>query len=208
MRTRVKICGVTRIDDAVAAARLGADAVGLVFFAASPRCINPARAATIVAALPPFVAAVGLFVNATRDEIQEVLSTVRLDLIQFHGDESPEFCESIGLPYIKAIRMRPGIDIHAAASQHRQARALLLDTYRSGVPGGTGAVFAWEAVPRGVELPLILAGGLTAENVAEALRLVQPYAVDVSGGVEQAKGLKDATKIAAFMHATRVALAE
>lgn len=201
MRTRVKICGVTRVEDAVAAARLGADAIGLVFYAASPRCVSPEAAARIVAALPPFVAAVGLFVDADPGEIRATGQTVRLDLVQYHGEESPEACESAGLPYIKAIRMRPGTDVRAAANRYREARALLLDAYHEDLRGGTGTVFDWDAVPRNVALPLILAGGLTPDNVARAIAQVEPYAVDVSGGVEQTQGIKDARRMEAFISA-------
>ena len=205
MRTRVKICGVTRVEDAVAAARLGADAIGLVFYSESPRCVNAATAARIVAALPPFVAAVGLFVDAEPAEISAITDTVRLDLLQYHGEESPETCASAGLPYIKAIRMRPGTDVHGAAKRYREARALLLDAYHADVRGGTGTVFDWEAVPADLGLPVILAGGLTPDNVARAIAQVRPYAVDVSGGVEQTKGIKDARRIEAFMRAAQAA---
>jgi phosphoribosylanthranilate isomerase len=199
LRTRVKICGITRVEDALAAVRHGCDAIGLVFYGKSPRHVQPARAAEIVAALPPFVSAVGLFVNASRDEVASVLETVRLDLLQFHGDESPETCRQFGLPYLKAVRVRPETNLLQYAADYADARALLLDAYTEGVHGGTGQVFDWQLIPADLPKPVILAGGLDAANVGEAIRRVRPYAVDVSGGVEREKGIKDADRIAAFM---------
>ena len=177
----------------------GCDAIGLVFYAKSPRWVSLAEAARIVDALPPFVDAVGLFVDAQRSEIEHVLSAVRLDVLQFHGDETPEYCASFGLPYIKAIRVRPGINLVEYAATFRAAKALLLDAYVEGVAGGTGERFDWSLIPVDLPKPVILAGGLNADNVAIAIRQVRPYAVDVSGGVEREKGIKDAEKIAAFM---------
>lgn len=200
MRTRVKICGITRVEDALAAVEAGADAIGFVFYADSPRAVTSAQAATIAAALPPWVSSVGLFVNAPRREIDAVLTQVRLDYLQFHGEEAPDVCD-LGVPYIKAIRMREGVDVAAAAIRHRSARALLLDTYDAGMAGGTGQVFDWTRVPRGLAKPIILAGGLTPQNVAQAIRIARPYAVDVSGGVEITKGIKDKPKIMAFVRA-------
>ncbi|MCC6302136.1 MAG: phosphoribosylanthranilate isomerase [Gammaproteobacteria bacterium] len=208
MRTRVKICGITRNEDALAAAALGADAIGLVFYARSPRRVDVARAAEIAAGLPPFVQAVGLFVDAGAAEIAAVLERVRVDLLQFHGDESPADCRGFGLPYIKAVRMRPGIDVRAEAERYHDARALLLDTYRPGVAGGTGATFSWDEIPPRPGAHLLLAGGLTPENVNDAIRAVRPYGVDVSGGVEAAKGVKDAARMAAFFAAVRRADAD
>ncbi len=208
MRTRVKICGITRTEDAAAAAALGADAIGLVFYAGSPRHVEVARAAGIAAELPVFVQAVGLFVDAGAAEIAAVLGRVRVDILQFHGDEPPADCRRFGLPYIKAVRMRPGIDVRAEAERYHDARALLLDAYRPGVAGGTGTTFAWGEVPARPGAPILLAGGLTPENVAEAIRAVRPYGVDVSGGVEAAKGIKDAARMAAFFAAVRRADAE
>lgn len=199
MRTRVKICGITRIEDACAAVAAGCDAIGLVFYAKSPRHVTAQRAAEIVATLPPFVSAVGLFVDAPAAAVREVLATVRLDLLQFHGDETPAYCEQFGLPYLKAVRVRAGTNLLQYAADFAGARALLLDAYTEGVPGGTGLTFDWTLIPRDLPKPVILAGGLNADNVAEAVRVVQPYAVDVSGGVEQTKGIKDAARIAAFM---------
>ncbi len=199
MRTRVKICGITRSEDGCEAARLGADAIGLVFYAKSPRAVTPDQAVGIAAALPPFVTTVGLFVNPDPDVVEAVLADVSLDLLQFHGDEPPEFCQQFGRPYIKAIRMRDDVDLAAELARYQKSRGLLLDTYQPGLPGGTGASFDWQRVPKNLASKIILAGGLTPENVAEAIKQVQPYAVDVSGGVEVSKGIKDAEKIAAFM---------
>lgn len=205
MATRIKICGITRPEDALHAAALGADAIGLVFYAASPRAVSAAQARAIVDALPPFVTTVGLFVDATAEEVRGVLDQVPLDLLQFHGDEAPDYCASFARPYIKAIRMREDVDLVREAERFATARGLLLDAYRPGVPGGTGEVFAWERVPAGLSRPIVLAGGLDASNVADAIRQVQPYAVDVSGGVEAEKGIKDAAKMAAFVAAVHQA---
>lgn len=200
MRTRVKICGITRHEDAQLAARLGADAIGLVFYARSPRYVALADAQAIAAALPAFVCKVGLFVDAPVSEVEATLATVRLDLLQFHGDESVEYCAQFGVPYMKALRMRDGVNVADFAQQYATAAGLLLDTYQQGIAGGTGQVFDWSQVPADVGLPIILAGGLDATNVATAIKQVQPYAVDVSGGVEASKGIKDAAKMAAFMN--------
>ncbi|MEN9460412.1 MAG: N-(5phosphoribosyl)anthranilate isomerase [Pseudomonadota bacterium] len=198
-RTRVKICGITRIEDALYAANLGADAIGLVFYAPSPRAVHIAQAREIVQALPPFVSTVGLFVNAEVAEIQETLQAVPLDLLQFHGEESPEYCVQFNRPYIKAIRMQASTDLAQLAQEYATAQALLLDTYVAGVQGGTGIAFDWRQVPREFSKPLILAGGLNPENVQAAISQVRPYAVDVSGGVEASKGIKDPEKLIAFM---------
>ena len=202
---RTKICGITRIEDALAAAEAGADAIGFVFYAKSPRAVDVRQARAIIAALPPFVTTVGLFVNASRCELSEILEVVPLDLLQFHGDETPADCEGYHRPWIKALRVRPGDDLQAACEQYHGARGILLDTYVPGVPGGTGEAFDWSLVPAGLSKPIILAGGLSAGNVAQAIRQVRPYAVDVSGGVEQVKGIKDAGKIDAFLEAVRLA---
>ncbi len=199
MSTRVKICGITVPEDGLEAARLGADAIGMVFYAKSPRAVDAEQAAKIVAALPPFVTTVGLFVNASVEEVSGVLAEVSLDLLQFHGDESPEYCVQFGRPYIKAIRMREGVDLSAELQRYSSGRGLLLDTYTPGVPGGTGESFDWDRVPENLASQIILAGGLTPDNVGEAIKQVRPYAVDVSGGVEASKGKKDAAKVAAFM---------
>ena len=199
MRTRVKICGITRPEDALAAVRQGADAIGLVFYPPSPRAVTPQQAAAIANSVPPFVTVVGLFVNAGRETVADVLARARLDLLQFHGDESPEQCEGHGRPYIKAVRMRDEVDLHQLSEQYAGAAGLLLDTYMKGRPGGTGEAFGWERIPRDLAGSLVLAGGLNADNVEQAIRQVRPYAVDVSGGVEEAKGIKDVSKIEAFM---------
>lgn len=198
---RSKICGITRIEDALAAAEAGADAIGLVFYAKSPRAVSIQQARDIVAALPAFVTTVGLFVNASRGELNEILDAVALDLLQFHGDETPADCESFHRPYIKALRVQSGDDIALLAAPYASARGILLDTFVSGVPGGTGAAFDWSLVPHDLSQPVILAGGLSADNVQAAIKQVRPYAVDVSGGVEASKGIKDAAKIRAFMQA-------
>lgn len=202
---RSKICGITRIEDALSAAEAGADAIGLVFYAKSPRAVSVQQARAIIAALPPFVTTVGLFVDASRQELDEILAAVPLDLLQFHGDESPAFCEALQRPYIKALRVKPGDDLAARVAAYGQASGVLLDTYVPGIPGGTGEAFDWSLVPQGLNKPIILAGGLVAENVAAAIRQVRPYAVDVSGGVEAGKGIKDAEKIRAFMRAVKTA---
>ncbi len=199
MRTRTKICGITRPEDGVVAARQGADALGFVFFAPSPRAVDVARARAVVEQLPPFVTTVALFVDPTEAEVEQVLRALPLDLIQFHGDESPAFCGRFGRPYIKAVRMRPDVELSRFAERYHGAQALLLDSYQPGVAGGTGERFNWERVPRDFSMPIVLAGGLTPANVGDAIQQVRPYGVDVSGGVEAAKGIKDAAKIAAFM---------
>lgn len=198
-RTRVKICGITRPEDGLRAADLGADAIGLVFVAASPRAVNPARAAEIAAALPPFVARVGLFVDAAAAEIEAVLSRVPVDLLQFHGDESAAYCRQFGRPYLKAVRMRPGLDVAAYMTEYPDAAAFLLDAYHPAIAGGSGEGFDWGRVPPQRPRPIILAGGLHAGNIADAVRQVRPFAVDVSSGVETAKGIKDAAKMAEFI---------
>ncbi|AEJ12157.1 phosphoribosylanthranilate isomerase [Pseudomonas plecoglossicida] len=202
---RSKICGITRIEDALAAAEAGADAIGFVFYAKSPRAVDVRQARAIIAELPPFVTTVGLFVNASRCELNEILEVVPLDLLQFHGDETPQDCEGYHRPWIKALRVRPGDDLEAACRLYAGARGILLDTYVPGVPGGTGEAFDWSLVPARLSKPIILAGGLSADNVGQAIAQVRPYAVDVSGGVEQAKGIKDAAKIEAFMRAVKQA---
>lgn len=205
MVVRSKICGITRIEDALLAAEAGADAIGLVFYDKSPRAVDVHQARAILAALPPFVTSVGLFVNASRCFIGEVLDAVPLDLLQFHGDETPEQCEGHGRPWFKALRVRPGDDLRAEAARFSGARAILLDAYVPGVPGGTGERFDWKLIPVDLPRPLILAGGLTPDNVAEAISSVRPYGVDVSGGVEASRGIKDAAKVAAFIQRVREA---
>lgn len=196
---RIKICGITRIEDALAAADAGADAIGLVFHAASPRAVSIEQAAAIVQALPPFVTSVGLFVDAGEQQINQVLSQVPLDLLQFHGDEPDAFCQRFGRPYLKALRVRAGDDLDALAAGWPGASGILLDSYKPGVPGGTGETFDWDMIPARRDWNLVLAGGLNAANVRQAIDQTAPWAVDISGGVEAGKGIKDASKINAFI---------
>ncbi|GAB6387109.1 phosphoribosylanthranilate isomerase [Stutzerimonas marianensis] len=200
---RTKICGITSVEDAVVAAEAGADAIGLVFYGPSPRAVDVRQARAIVAALPPFVTTVGLFVNASRCEINETLDAVRLDMLQFHGDESPADCDGYHKPWYKALRVKPGIDVCAHAAEYQGASAILLDSYVAGVPGGTGESFDWSLIPRDLSQPLVLAGGLNPENVERAIAQVKPYAVDVSGGVEVRKGVKDADRVRDFVRRVR-----
>ena len=199
MRTRVKICGITRIEDAHVAAQLGADAIGLVFYAPSPRNVGVEQACTIARAVPPFVTVVGLFVNPSRDQVESVLRVCAVNLLQFHGDEAPDFCASFGLPYVKAARVRADSDLIQYLSPHHKAQGWLLDAYHEQLYGGSGEAFDWSLIPRGLARPVILSGGLTPHNVGAAVRRVRPWAVDVSSGVEAEKGIKDAAKIAAFI---------
>lgn len=199
-RTRVKICGLTRESDLLAACALGVDAIGLVFYPPSPRAVTIEQAAGLLKKMPPFVTVTALFVNPTVEEVTAVLSALpAVSLLQFHGDESPVFCRQFNRAYIKAMPMRQDVDLHQAASDWSDAQALLVDTYKPGIPGGSGETFNWEMVPQGISKPIILAGGLTAENVGLAITQVKPYAVDVSGGVEASKGIKDAQKMAQFI---------
>ncbi len=198
MRTRVKICGITRQQDADFAAESGADAIGLVFYPPSPRAISFAQANTVIANLSPFVSKVALFVDPDKDLVSHCLDEISVDILQFHGDEEPEFCQQFNLPYLKAVRMREDTDLEDVAQRYSSASALLLDTYQPGLPGGTGKTFDWSMISR-IDKPIILAGGLHATNVREAIHQVQPYAVDVSGGVESDKGIKSHEKISTFM---------
>jgi phosphoribosylanthranilate isomerase len=197
--TRIKICGITREQDVLAVAASGADAFGLVFHERSPRHVDAQQAARIARAAPPFITVVGLFVNSPAEFVRETLAQVPLGVLQFHGEETPEFCAQFGRPYLKAIRVKPGVDLLQCASLYSGAQGLLLDAYVEGVHGGTGASFDWALIPHDLPLPVILSGGLHAGNVAEAIRQVRPHAVDVSSGVEAAKGIKDAAKVAAFI---------
>ena len=199
MAVRVKICGITRLQDLHAACAAGADALGFVFYEKSPRNVSIETAAALLHALPPFVQSVGLFVNADPAFVAAVLEVVPLDLLQFHGDETPVDCERHGRPYIKALRVNPGTDLLKCAAEFDSARGLLLDAYVPGVAGGTGERFDWGLIPPGLPGPIILSGGLTPDNVAEAVRQVRPWAVDVSSGVEASKGIKDAQKLAQFI---------
>jgi phosphoribosylanthranilate isomerase len=197
--TRIKICGITREQDLHAVASCGADAIGLVFYAKSPRHVSLQQAVRLVSQVPPFVSVVGLFVNPTVDEVREVLANVALDVLQFHGDEPSVFCAQFGKPYLKAIRVKAGVDLVECAAEFSSAQGLLLDAFVEGTQGGTGESFDWALIPQNLALPVILSGGLHAGNVAAAIKQVRPYAVDVSSGVEIAKGIKDAAKIAAFI---------
>jgi len=199
MAVRVKICGITRQQDLHAACQAGADALGFVFYEKSPRHVTIATAAALVCELPPFVQSVGLFVNADPALIEAVLQDVPLDLLQFHGDETPADCLRFGRPYIKAVRVNRDTDLLKCAADFDTARGLLLDAWVPGVPGGTGERFDWSLIPADLPRPVILSGGLTPDNVAEAIQRVRPWAVDVSSGVEKEKGIKDAHKIAQFI---------
>ena len=198
-RTRVKICGITRPEQARAAAGAGADAIGLMFYEPSPRFVTRARAAAVCAVLPPLVSIVGVFVNPEPREVEAVVEGLPVDLLQFHGEEPPELCAGTGRPYVKAVRVRTRDDIVEAAARYADARALLLDAHHDALWGGTGRRFDWNVVPGDAGHPIILAGGLTPENVADAIRFVRPFAVDVSGGVESAPGEKDPESMERFM---------
>ena len=204
-QTRIKICGIARAQDALAAASSGADAIGLVFYPASPRAVTAQQAAKIVAVLPPFITIVGLFVNEPADHVERILQEVPLDVLQFHGDETAAFCQQFARPWIKALRVRKNTDIVAACREFSAARGLLLDAWQQGVPGGTGKTFDWQLASASLPAEIILAGGLHAENVADAIDVVRPAAVDVSGGVEASPGVKDAGKIRSFIAAVRAA---
>lgn len=197
---RVKICGLTCPEDAVSAAEAGTDAIGLVFYPPSPRYVsNLALAKDIACSVGPFVSVVGLFVNADVAYIEDCLNSVPLNVLQFHGSESEDFCRQFHRPYIKALAVKDDVNIVAAIESYSSAQGILLDTYKPGVPGGTGETFNWDKVPQGMNCPMILAGGLNPSNVAESIKQVRPYAVDVSGGVESAPGKKDADKIREFI---------
>ncbi len=203
MATAVKICGITRLEDALAAVRAGAHAIGFVFYAPSPRHIAPAAAGAILRVLPPFITSVGLFVDAPADAVRATLAQAPVQLLQFHGAESPAFCRQFGRPYMKAVRMGPEVDLLQYARDYHDAKALLLDAYVEGLHGGSGVAFDWSRIPGDLPLPVIVSGGLTVENVGDAVRRVRPSAVDVSSGVESARGIKDAAKIAAFIAGVR-----
>lgn len=203
MSVRVKICGITREEDALAAVHHGAHAVGFVFWEHSARYIAPAQARAIIAMLPPFVTAVGIYVDPDAEWVETSSSMAGLNLLQFHGNEPATFCSRFALPYIKGIRVRKEVDLLQYAACYADAKGLLLDTYIEGEPGGTGHAFDWNLLPADLPLPVILSGGLHADNVTAAIRQVKPWAVDVSSGVEHAKGIKDVAKIAAFMQGVR-----
>jgi phosphoribosylanthranilate isomerase len=199
MRVRIKFCGITSVADAAAAVTAGADALGFVFYPPSPRYVEPGVAAEIVAGLPPFVTAVGLFVNATAGEVRDTVASTGVSVVQFHGDEPPAECRLAPCRWIKAIRVAPDTDVAAAAAGYAEASALLLDTYDAALYGGSGRTFDWSRLPSRLERPFVLAGGLTPDNVAEAVRRTRPYAVDVSGGIEVTKGRKDPLKMRRFV---------
>jgi len=213
-RTRIKICGITAVDDALAAVRAGADAIGFVLWPGSPRVVVASEAHRIASALPPFVTTVGLFVDATEDHVREAVAAVPLDLLQFHGAEPPDFCRAFRRPYIKAVPVAANatkVDLLEYAARYPDARGLLFDAPPSGgLPGGTGQTFDWDALPQALPRPLVLSGGLTAANVGEAIRRMRPWAVDVSSGVEAIgadgapiRGRKDTARIVAFIEAVR-----
>jgi phosphoribosylanthranilate isomerase len=203
MRTRVKICGITRAEDARSAVEHGADAIGLVFFEGSPRHVALEQAERITAAVAPFVTVVGLFVDASPSEIRHVLDNVPLGLLQFHGHEANDDCNRFGLPFIKSVAMKPDIDLRVQIQAYPDAGGILLDAWQPQIHGGGGQAFDWARVPHDLAVPVILAGGLTAANIETAIRQVRPYAVDVSSGVESGKGIKSAEKISAFMKGVR-----
>lgn len=204
-RTRVKICGITSVEDALAAVDAGADAIGLVFYPPSKRWVEPSVAAQICRALPPFVTTTGLVVDPETSNLKQIIEQVDLDLLQFHGDESDSFCQDFGKPYIKALRIKDNLDISALVSAYPAARGVLLDTWVSGVPGGTGQTFDWQLVPAEIARKAVLAGGLDSSNVADAVMRIRPYAVDVSGGVEQSPGNKCHRRMVEFIDAVRYA---
>lgn len=199
LRTRVKICGITRSIDALDAVEAGADALGFVFYPPSPRAVTPQQVRSILIQLPPFVSRVGLFVNASVDQVKQTIALTGIDCLQFHGDESAQYCQQFNLPYYKAIRVKPESNLLQYVSEFASATALLLDTYSEKAVGGTGETFDWQLIPPNINKPIVLAGGLEVDNVASAIAQVKPYAVDVSGGVEMQKGIKSKEKMIAFM---------
>ena len=199
MRTRVKICGITRPEDAIVAARSGADAIGLVFYEKSPRYIDQDTARLIIDSLPAYVTIVGLFVNHSGDQVKSIAQNLGLDLLQFHGDETPAECEATGLAYMKAVRVKDEKTVNDAIAQYSSARSLLVDSYDKNRFGGTGESFNWDLLPKSSEMPLVLAGGLNPGNVTQAVEAVQPWAVDVSSGVESAPGIKSESLIKKFI---------
>lgn len=203
MATRIKICGITRESDALAASEAGADAIGMVYYPKSPRAVNLAQAQRISRVIPPFISTVVLFVNPTAGEVRAVISKVQPDLLQFHGDETSKFCLQFERPYIKAVRAKSAAYLEQQFTAHSDCRGYLVDTYVEGVAGGTGKRFDWALLEGLPTDKLILAGGLDASNVSQAITTVNPCAVDVSGGVEMSKGIKDASKMAAFISAVR-----
>ena len=206
-RTRVKICGITRPEDMQMVAEAGADAIGLVFYPPSPRAVTIEQAIELVRYLPAFVTTTALFVDPEPSLVEAVIDQVKVDLLQFHGGESADFCRQFERPYIKAIAMQASTDLSQVSQTYYDAKALLLDTYKPGVPGGTGETFNWQWVPKHCSLPLVLAGGLMSDNVAQAIKTTQVWAVDVSGGVEASKGIKSAEKVQQFINQAQAGLA-
>lgn len=198
-RTRIKICGITRAEDADAAVAAGADSLGFVFYPPSPRNVSIEQAAELIAGLPAFVTSTALFVDADVEFVQRVIEQTKVDLLQFHGNESQAYCSQFARPYMKAIRMKPDVDVKAESERYGDASAILLDAYRPGVPGGTGESFDWERIPAELRDSIVLAGGLNPDNIRKAVETVHPFAVDVSGGVEASKGMKDKEKIETFV---------
>lgn len=205
IKTRVKICGITSVNDAAMVAEAGTDAIGLNFYEPSPRYIDVKLARSITREVGPFVTVVGLFVDADPAFVRQVCDNNGITMLQFHGNETAEYCEQFNLPYMKALRMRDGLDVLEAANRYANASGILLDAYRKGVPGGTGESFDWARVPNNLKQPLVLAGGLVPENVISATQQVQPYALDVSGGVESSPGIKDQQKVQQFIENTKAA---
>ncbi|PTQ75060.1 phosphoribosylanthranilate isomerase [Nitrosomonas oligotropha] len=203
MSVRVKVCGITRSEDAIAAVQCGVDAIGFVFWPHSARYIDPESVRRIAEVIPPFICTVGVYVDPDAAWVEETARAAKLNLLQFHGDESPEFCNQFSQPYIKAIRVKPDTDLLQYAQRYGAAKGLLLDTYAADMPGGTGHAFDWQLIPQQLSLPLILSGGLNPDNVARAIKQTQPWAVDVSSGVEASKGIKDEKKIIAFMQGVK-----
>lgn len=204
-RTRVKICGITSAKDAQIAIRFGADALGFIFYEPSKRYIDPIRVAEIVAVLPPFVNTVAVVVDLELEELKRIIRLSGVDYIQFHGSEDPLMCRDVGLPYLKAVRVKPDTDIAAMADRYEDAKGLLLDTFVTDLPGGTGHSFDWSSIPKSMNMPLFLAGGLNSENVHDALVQVRPYGVDISSGVEKSPGIKDPNKVKRFIASVRAA---
>ena len=200
MRTRVKICGITNMDDALSAVDAGCDALGFVFYSKSPRAVTAEQATEIISKLPAFVTSVALFVNESAEGVNRVIAKTGVDLLQFHGDESADYCSAFSRPYIKALRMKPELDLTSQFETYASSQGILLDAYTPGIPGGTGEMFDWSRIPAELATKIILAGGLSADNVAKAIAQVSPYAIDVSGGVEASKGIKDSNKMTDFMN--------
>lgn len=200
-KTRIKVCGITSVDDALAAVNAGADAIGLVFYEKSQRNVSIDQANIIAGSVPPFISVVGLFVDADDAFLQDVLDQVPLTLLQFHGNEQDDWCRRWQRQYIKALRVRPGMSLEKAVADYPGASGVLLDAYRKGIPGGTGESFDWNLIPESLNKPVVLAGGLHANNVGQAISRVAPYGVDVSSGVEIKPGIKDHNEIAAFIEA-------